>query len=314
MIVINTIIPVFFIIALGTILKQTKFLPELFFKQSNKLVYWIGLPCLLFNETAHSTFSGGRSGRIFLLLLTGMFACMVCAYIISFLMRVPSVQIGALVQGAFRGNLAFISLPIILFSFQAANGIVNSDISSIAALALAPTILCYNVISVIVLSIHQKKDHKNILHLLSDTVKRICTNPLLIACLVGILFSFYSWTVPVPINKIVKTLGNSALPLALIVIGSSLDFSKLKGRRTYTLTAAIIKVVMAPIAGFFLAPFFGIHGPDLRIALTFLAAPTAAASHVMAAQMGSDETLAGSIIVVSTLLSFVSLTVVLLIS
>ncbi len=55
----------------------------------------------------------------------------------------------------------------------------------------------------------------------------------------------------------------------------------------------------------------GLGSAELRIALVLASCPTAAASFVMARQMGGDEALASGSIVLSTVLSAASLAIVL---
>jgi predicted permease len=69
-------------------------------------------------------------------------------------------------------------------------------------------------------------------------------------------------------------------------------------------------VVAAPMAGLALATWLGLSQPELRMSLIFLACPTAAASYVMAQQMGADDGLAANIIVLSTVLSLPALAVI----
>jgi len=59
----------------------------------------------------------------------------------------------------------------------------------------------------------------------------------------------------------------------------------------------------APLAVYLLRPFLGLSPIELQIALLFLACPAAVNTYVMAEQMGSDDALAGGIVVISTLLS-----------
>ena len=47
MYIINSIAPIFLLIALGKILRKTSFFPEDFFKGLNRLVFWFALPALL---------------------------------------------------------------------------------------------------------------------------------------------------------------------------------------------------------------------------------------------------------------------------
>ena len=51
---VNTMVPIFLIVFLGWFLNRKKFLPQEFYPASEKLVFKIALPCMLFNEVANS--------------------------------------------------------------------------------------------------------------------------------------------------------------------------------------------------------------------------------------------------------------------
>ena len=78
------------------------------------------------------------------------------------------------------------------------------------------------------------------------------------------------------------------------------------------LAAALLKVGLMPVVGFFIARAFGLEGALLTVCLLYLTTPTAVASYVMANQMGADADLAAAIIVIGTVLAFPALAGVLL--
>jgi len=75
--------------------------------------------------------------------------------------------------------------------------------------------------------------------------------------------------------------------------------------------ALLLAVAVTPLLTWPLARWVGLAPDEMRVALLFLATPTAAASFTLAGKLGCDEALAASSVVISTLLSIVSLTAVL---
>jgi predicted permease len=118
------------------------------------------------------------------------------------------------------------------------------------------------------------------------------------------------WKLPTPVRQTCATIGDMVTPLALLGIGASLTFSTLREHATNATVASLVKVVGAPLLGLLVASWLGLSRPELRMALIFLACPTAAASYVMAQQLGSDDGLAANTIVLSTLLSLPALAVI----
>ena len=76
------------------------------------------------------------------------------------------------------------------------------------------------------------------------------------------------------------------------------------------LISSLIKILVAPGIGFLVANMLGLGWDERRIALIFLACPTAAASYVMTEQLGGDNKLAATTVVISSLLSVISLSLV----
>ena len=71
--VLTSILPVCLLVALGALLNRSRFLPDAFFTQLNRLGFWLLLPCLLFCTIARAPEQTGGTGlRIGLLLGSGL--------------------------------------------------------------------------------------------------------------------------------------------------------------------------------------------------------------------------------------------------
>jgi predicted permease len=142
--------------------------------------------------------------------------------------------------------------------------------------------------------------------------RKVVQNPLLIACVVGLFFSLSGIRIPHTLIRTLRPLGQMALPLALFSIGASFKKGRLftqLGPATWL--AALLKVACMPLIGFILIKLFHFGTVEGRMALIFLACPTAVSSYVMAEQMGADAELAGSTVLLSTILAMPALAIVL---
>ena len=141
--------------------------------------------------------------------------------------------------------------------------------------------------------------------------KQIASNPLIIACVVGLILQLTDLHLPVFASRTLGALGQIALPLALLSVGASINFAQLRGTAITSVIAACIKVFVFPLIGLIVALCWpGVSTPERTAALIYLACPTAVASYILADVFGSDKELAGRIIVISTLLSAVSMSLV----
>ncbi len=307
--VLSSLLPIFLIIGLGAVLRTSQFMPPGFFAGLNRLAFYVGLPVLLFSRIATSTIESGPALRILWVLLAATALVVALAYVCARRLRLDGGGRGAFVQAALRGNLAYIGLPVILYA-MAGDSPAASQIETTAMLVLAPLVPIYNIVSIIVLTkaANHPEDRPGAMALLG----RILGNPLLVACLLGLAVAVAGISLPSFLLRTMRPLGQMALPLALLAIGAALTRESLRGRFAPSFAASVLKVVAAPALGWLLGRLFSLPADELRMAMIFLACPTAVTSYVMAQQLGGDEGLAGSSVVLSTLLSFFALTAVLL--
>jgi len=108
-----------------------------------------------------------------------------------------------------------------------------------------------------------------------------------------------------------KLAAYTALPLALLSIGGSLTFKGLKKYFGLALKASAFKLFMLPLAGYFLFNLMHVTGLPFRVGMIFLTLPTSPAIYILSSQLNSDTELATAAIVLSTVLSFISLSLVL---
>lgn len=304
MYVINSLAPVFLLIGLGCFLSGTQFFSPEFFKGVNRLTFHVGLPALLFCKVVAAGFDTEAVSKTLTVLFLVTFATMGLAYAVRAAMRLPSSVTGSFVQGAFRSNLTYIGLSVVIYALGG-----NREGEDIAVLTLAPMVVLYNVISVIVLVRHRSggAGGHTTLKIVTD---QVATNPLILAAVAAFAVKFTGLQVPIALWNPLKMLGQSALPLALMSIGASLSFERLRTAAVPSFVASLIKVCVSPLFGLLLVNLLHLSVVERQVVLVFLACPTAVSSYVMAEVLGNDEVVAGRIVVVSSLMSAVSLTVV----
>lgn len=304
--IIDSLAPVFLLIGLGAFLVKIGFLNTEMLKGMNDLAYWVGLPSFIFFRLATVSLQGEELWPMLTVFLSGTMAAVVAGFATVWLLRLPVASWGTFIQASFRGNLAFIGLPVVVFAL---NGIEGPDVTpaqEIAVLALAPIMILYNVAAVFVLYASHAGSGPR---LIVKTVRQVFLNPLIIASVAGLAVAFAGWSFPLYLDRSLEALSRIALPLALLCIGGSLLIVPVKGRLGAALSASLLKVAIAPFAGFGVGAALGSDPHVTLVAVIYLACPTAAASYVLAKQLGGDEALAASTIVLSTLLSMASLSV-----
>lgn len=302
--VVESLLPVLLMIMLGTGLRTFGFMPDLFFNGLNKLAFWIGLPCLLFLEISAAHPQGSEPLRIAAAVICVSLILGITAWGVAAIFRLPTPSLRVFVQGAFRGNLAYVGIPVICYALSA-----NPEARAIAILALAPTIPAFNIACVLLL-IQPQSGHR--FKRVMQTLQGIGRNPLIIACVLGMIARYQSLILPTSLHRTIEGVGRIGLPAALMALGASLSLERVKGRVLVACVAATMKVALGPILGYVVGRAFGLVDDMLLVAVLYAAMPTAVASFVMADQMGADKELAAAIIVTSTVLAFPALALVLL--
>lgn len=291
----STTLPILLWLAGGNALKRTNRLSDAFIQDANRLVFTWCLPTLLFLNTARSSvvdsWQGGLIGfaAIFTLLTV------VLLWWITPLFTPDRSRRGVFVQGAYRGNMGIIGLAMVVNAF-------GVSVIPLASLYLAFITLIYNLTAIVVLQAGQAKMSPLML------VNQLSRNPMIIGVMLGLGWSITGWSLPALADSTLQGLADLTLPMALICVGASLRFQSLRNNRFLVLMASAFKLVIIPVSAVVIALLFGFRGESLGILFLMMAAPTAAASYVMARAMTPWGELAAEIIAVTTFFSLLTTT------
>lgn len=306
----NILLPIVAVIALGAALRNSGFASPQVFRETNRLVYWVALPAFLFYKTAESQLQGAAAVRVFSVLFAGMVLSIALGYLIARLLRLPPRSTSAFVQGGYRSNLAYVGLPIVLLAVASRGGEQAAALQALGVVSIALLTPVYNIVAVLVLLAGREGSRAELPARLRELLFRLLTNPLIVSCAAGLVAMALGWKLPTPLRETLATIGDMTTPLALLGIGASLTFATLRQYARNAALAATIKAVGAPLLGLLVARWLGLSASELRMALIFLACPTAAASYVMAQQLGADDGLASNIVILSTFFSVPALAVI----
>lgn len=302
--IIASLLPIVLLVLTGAALFRLRFADDAFRKGLDRLVYYVALPALIVERLLAAPSVADVELMIGIFAVASVLA-MVVGYAVAFALRLRGAAIGVFVQAGFRGNLAFVGLPVIVL----ASGDDQSTVA-MGVLVFVPAMVLYNVQSVAVLLLAQHRlDRKAPLRLAWG----LATNPLLLAAALGLILVWLGLTLPEPVLDSLNLLGNTAAPLALLSLGGAVVTYKIHHHAVPGLASSLVKLMATPAIVLGLCALsgplgLGTLGHDQRLVLLILAAtPTAVASYVLAVQLKGDPALAASTIVISTVLSVGSL-------
>lgn len=302
--VLSSLFPVFALILFGSLLKHFRLTNDTFLKTSDKLIYYIFFPALLFWKIGSSSQN--------LLSNAGFYIAAVCSvvtiYILSTLyitgFRISHYQAGSFSQSCYRFN-SYIGVAIILNAF-------GEDGIGFFGILIGMLIPIINVLAVSTLTWFSEKQASARVPI-GQIAKALVANPLIIGCICGLVYANLKTGFPNFIENTFKLASSVALPLALISIGGALSLSTMRSHFKLSLVAAAFKLLVLPVTGYIFFKIFGISGLAFKVGMIFFSLPTSTALYVLSSQLNSDTALASSSIALSTILSFFSLSIVLLI-
>ena len=243
----NVVAPVFLLIALGYFVKRINVINENFVDVTSKFVFNVSLPALVFISIADIDLSTAIDFNQIIYI----YAATLISFFVIWIFSIPFIKeaknLSVFVQGAFRSNFAIVGFAIISKLF-------GSYALGKAALALAFILPLYNILAVIVLTVPFRKERK--LNLKSTLVE-IVLNPLIVAVIVGLPFSYFKIKIPSVLNLTAGFLAELALPLALVGIGGSLNLQNIKKASGLAFTSSAIKVILIPLFLTFGSYYFG---------------------------------------------------------
>lgn len=143
--------------------------------------------------------------------------------------------------------------------------------------------------------------------LLIQIILDIIKNPLIISSVLGIIFSLLGIRLPTAVDTTVQDLAKLSTPIAFMILGGDLDFSKVKGNLKTASVVLTIKLVILPLIMIPMVVMMGYRDADLLSGLLAYQTPVAVSSYIMAQQAGADGQLAGQLVVFSSVLSIFTL-------
>ena len=293
----NIVMPIFFLIMTGVFLRRVGVLKEEFCRQANTLVFYVALPATLFMDVAQSDIKAVFDIRFILYAAAMSFIIFFLAWFLAVLLLRDKAKISAAVHGAFRGNFAFIGLPVI-------RSMMQSDTITSGIMVIAFIVPLYNVLATFILALYDPEDsHVSPRGMLLKMLK----NPLIISILAGIPFSL----IPIPIPKMcadtLDFIGQLSMPLALLMIGANLRMESFRSEAKGILLSSAVKILVSPVAGTLGALLLGFRGEQLVTLFVLFSVPSAANTYIMTKQMHGDAEMSAGIVMVTSLFCTVTM-------
>lgn len=294
---INTTLPVFIVIVVGMILKRLGLFTEQYASMTDKYVFKVALPILLFKDISQMNFREDFDVKFVLFCALTTVCMFLAVWAGAFVFLKDKTEVGAFVQGSARGSAAILGVAL-------ATNIYGS--SGLAPLMIFSAVPLFNILSVIILSVSaQNSDEKMDI---KQLFLNIITNPIILGILCGIPFSLLEISLPGVLSKAVADISATATPMALLAIGASFKFEDAKKKIRPALVASFIKLFALPAVFLPIAVLLGFRETSLVAIFVMLGSPTTVTCYIMSKNMKNDYVLSSNIVMIATLLSSISVT------
>ena len=197
-------------------------------------------------------------------------------------------------QGMCRSNFVIFGVPLCV-------SICGEGVLGKVSVAVAIVVPVLNILSVIVLEFFRGGRPS-----LKKMFKGIITNPLIISSLLGIAVLLSGIKLPKIISNSVNDVAKIATPLALVLLGASVNLSTVRGNLRQLIITISGKLIIIPFIGILIAALLGMRDGDIALLIAALASPTAVSSYPMALQMEGDGELAAQIVAFGTALCIIT--------
>ncbi len=294
---INQVIVLFIIMAVGFYAKKKKFLNNVVDKGLSELLLNITLPFMIITSfnIKYEASMVSNAQKIF---------------IYSFLIHISLIFISKILffklpenkQQVFRfvtifSNVGFMGYPV-LESIYGGIGVFYAAIFNIA----------FNILvwTVGVMLFTGEKDFKS--------MRKALANPALIAVIIGIILFTFSIKLPLPIETSIKLVGSTTTPISMIIVGSMLAEMQLKDAFSgfYVYYATIVRLFIVPMIVYVVLKLLKVDEMLLTICVILQAMPAAVMAPIIAKKYGGDSLLASQCVFITTIVSGITIPIIIL--
>lgn len=294
----NAIAPIFLIIATGYLLFKTRIVEESVWSAIEHICFYLLFPFLIIRTLSRADLGSVPVIDFMTVIIVAIVGMSVLLILTQALLRKRFPQSGPSFSSIFQGATRFHGFVAI-----AVIGPLYGDAGvTLAALALAIMVPLLNVISVVVLSIYGHSDTRP---QVVAVARKVATNPLIIACIVGLLFNWSG--VPDILFDAIDIIGAGGLGLALLAVGAGMNLGQAAQHKMLLTIGVLTRLIGMPAIVIAMSWLVGLDGLARTVAIIAGAVPTAASAYVMARKMGGNAELMSSIVTFQVIVAFFTL-------
>ncbi|ANF83212.1 hypothetical protein A3K93_13255 (plasmid) [Acinetobacter sp. NCu2D-2] len=243
--IVHLILPVFITIFIGYLIAHFKVLEKEHFKVMGLFAIKVAIPCLLLVSISSHDFHSLIQVPYLIAYSLASFIVFLSAFgIYRYVIKTPITESSVMAMGSSMSNTGFIG-----------SGLLYMFLGERAAIYFGMTFLVENfvIFLMFLICLELGKSQQSLKDILKTGLSNIIKNPIIIALIIGSALSFFSLQLPEQLIKVLQPIGQTTMPVGLLVIGGSLYgitlASQKKLGRDLSITVSL-KLVTLPLLVF----------------------------------------------------------------
>ena len=296
--ILTTILSIIIMIGLGYFLKRIDFLSEKDIDPFNKIVMYILMPCMIF----HAIFTADISlipklGILPFIILASSFATGIISYFILKQLKLDDKKLWSVLVTVMIANTAFMGYPVTLGIYGQAGFLraIFCDMATLCIFLLLSFVLILKFGGTI-----------------KTAFKKIALFPPVWAVVLGLCFNWLNIPIGSVLDNTVNYLGQGAIPLIMVTLGLSIDFSALARSKSMIVFTSIMKLAFFPIVAFLIVNYLGLVDLQYQVSIVEAAMPSGMMSLLLSITYKLDYELTSDCILINTVISLITLPVIIM--
>lgn len=300
---VETVLFVFGLVALGYVAGATGYLRAETGDALSAFAVGVALPLLLFRTMLGADFQGSAPWALWATYFSAVTVAWTAGHLTTTRIFGRDGQAGVVggVSSAFS-NLVLLGIPFMLGVF----GQEGFEILSLIISVHLPTMMMASII-LFQLFGPKRSEPMHPVAIVSDFMRKIATNPLIIGIVAGLAWRATGMPLPGIANRFVDALANVAGPVALFAMGLGLRKFGISGNIRPAIALTAIKLFLMPAVALLLAWLFGLPPLPAKVAVAAAGLPSGVNSYLIAMQFGTGQALASNQMTIATACAVVTL-------
>jgi predicted permease len=289
----SVILPVIIIVAAGYLLARYTTVET---HSLSRVTIYVLSPSLVFTALVRTDLQAVGGYRLVALILVHFALLLVVSQVAGRLMRLPRAERSGTALATVLYNAGNYGLPVSLFAFGQ------------QGFRLATVIYVLSAIVSQSLGVYLASAGRNSAGRAVGDVFRL---PLIYAAILGLLFERTRWPIPDAVWRPIDLMGQGAIPMLLIALGVQLGQARPAVFSRSLAAVGALRLIVSPLLTAALIPWFGVSGLAGSVAILSTSMPTAVNAFLLAAQFDTAPAFVAGAVFLTTIVSFVTVSVVL---